>query len=61
MKPARYIILNPSGNLTALVTEWGGAEDEAELTARLMHSQKRLQGVYAHRFIRCKVAGELRL
>ena len=23
MKPFRYVILNPSGNLTALVTEWG--------------------------------------
>ena len=32
MKPVRYVILNPSGNLTALVTEWGGAEDEAEIS-----------------------------
>ena len=42
MKPARYVILNPSGNLTALVTEWGGAEDEAELTARLMQESEQV-------------------
>ena len=36
MKPAKYVILNPTGNLTALVTEWGGAEDEPEITRRLM-------------------------
>ena len=36
MKPARYVILDPSGNLTALVTEWGGRQDEAEITERLM-------------------------
>ena len=42
MKPARYVILNPSGNLTALVTEWGGAEDEAELTAHLMQESEQV-------------------
>ena len=36
MKPARYVLLDPSGNLTALVTEWGGREDEEEITRRLM-------------------------
>ena len=42
MKPVRYVILNPSGNLTALVTEWGGAEDEAEITARLMQESEQV-------------------
>ena len=42
MKPVRYVILNPSGNLTALVTEWGGAEDEAEITARLMRESEQV-------------------
>ena len=36
MRPAKYVLLDPSGNRTALVTEWGGAEDEAEITRRLM-------------------------
>ena len=40
--PVRYVILNPSGNLTALVTEWGGAEDEAEITARLMRESEQV-------------------
>ena len=40
MKPFRYVILNPSGNLTALVTEWGGAEDETAITARLMRERR---------------------
>jgi diaminopimelate epimerase len=35
MKPARYVILDPTGNLTALVLDWDGA-DEAEITTRLM-------------------------
>ena len=42
MKPVRYVILNPSGNLTALVTEWGGAEDEAEITAHLMQESEQV-------------------
>ena len=40
MKPVRYVILNPTGNLTALVTEWGGPEDEAEITRRLMEESE---------------------
>ena len=42
MKPFRYVILNPSGNLTALVTEWGGAEDETEITAYLMRESEQV-------------------
>ena len=42
MKPFRYVILNPSGNLTALVTEWGGAEDETAITARLMRESEQV-------------------
>ena len=42
MKPVRYVVLNPSGNLTALVTEWGGAEDEAEITAHLMQESEQV-------------------
>ena len=42
MKPVRYVILNPTGNLTALVTEWGGKEDEAEITARLMQESEQV-------------------
>ena len=37
MKPVKYVILNPTGNLTALVTAWGGTDDEKEITGRLMH------------------------
>ena len=42
MKPVRYVILNPSGNLTALVTEWGGREDEEEITRRLMRESEQV-------------------
>ena len=42
MNPVRYVILNPTGNLTALVTEWGGEEDEAEITARLMQESEQV-------------------
>ena len=42
MKPVRYVILNPTGNLTALVTGWGGAEDEPEITARLMQESEQV-------------------
>ena len=42
MKPARYVILNPTGNLTALVTAWGGTEDEGEITARLMRESEQV-------------------
>ena len=42
MKPVRYAILNPSGNLTALVTAWGGREDEEEITRRLMRESEQV-------------------
>ena len=42
MKSFTYVILNPSGNLTALVTEWGGREDEAEITRRLMKESEQV-------------------
>jgi len=42
MKPVRYVILNPTGNLTALVTEWGGREDEPEITARLIQESEQV-------------------
>ena len=42
MKSFTYVILNPSGNLTALVTEWGGREDEAEITRRLMKKSEQV-------------------
>ena len=42
MKPARYVIMDPTGNLTALVTEWGGPEDEGEITARLMRESEQV-------------------
>ena len=42
MKQVRYVILDPTGNLTALVTDWGGAEDEAEITERLMRESEQV-------------------
>ena len=42
MKPYRYVILNPTGNLTALVTEWGGPEEEPEITRRLMKESEQV-------------------
>ena len=42
MKSCTYVILNPSGNLTALVTEWGGQADEAEITRRLMKESEQV-------------------
>ncbi len=42
MKPVRYVIMNPSGNLTALVTEWGGAGEEPEITRRLMRKSEQV-------------------
>lgn len=42
MKLVRYVILNPSGNLTALVTGWGGAEDEKEITRRLLRESEQV-------------------
>ncbi len=36
----RYVIMNPSGNLTALVPEWGGAGEEPEITRRLMRKSE---------------------
>ena len=42
MRPVRYVILDPTGNLTALVTEWGGPEDETEITARLMEESEQV-------------------
>lgn len=42
MRKARYVILNPSGNLTALVTEWPGRESEAEITSALMKESEQV-------------------
>ncbi len=42
MKPVRYVILNPTGNLTALVTGWDGAAEEPEITARLMQESEQV-------------------
>jgi diaminopimelate epimerase len=42
MKPVHYVILDPTGNLTALVTSWGGKEDEEEITARLMRESEQV-------------------
>ena len=42
MKPVHYVILDPTGNLTALVTSWGGKEDEEEITARLMQESEQV-------------------
>lgn len=42
MKPVRYVVLNPAGNLTALVTAWGGTKDEEEITARLMQESEQV-------------------
>ena len=42
MSSARYVILNPSGNLTALVTEWPGPEREPEITAALMRESEQV-------------------
>ena len=45
MKPFSYVILNPTGNLTALVTEWGGAEDgtvtEVSITRYRSHRERK--------------------
>ena len=40
MKPVHYVILNPSGNLTALVTDHGGPEDEKEIVTSLMRESE---------------------
>ena len=42
MKPAKYVLLDPTGNRTALVTEWGGREDEKEITRRLMEKSEQV-------------------
>ena len=42
MKPVRYVILDPTGNLTALVIEWGGAGDEKEITRRLLRESEQV-------------------
>ena len=36
MKTVQYVLLDPSGNRTALVTEWGGPEEEKEIIRRLL-------------------------
>ena len=42
MTRTKYVILDPSGNLTALVTEWGGPAEEKEITARLMRESEQV-------------------
>ena len=42
MKPVHYVILNPSGNLTALVTDHGGPEDEKEIITSLMRESEQV-------------------
>ena len=42
MKPVRYVLLNPTGNLTALVTSRDEGADEAEITARLMRESEQV-------------------
>ena len=42
MKPVHYVILDPTGNLTALVISWGGKEDEEVITARLMQESEQV-------------------
>ena len=42
MKPVHYVILNPSGNLTALVTDHGGPEDEKEIVTSLMRESEQV-------------------
>ena len=42
MTPVEYVLLDPSGNRTALVTSWGGPEEEGEITRRLLEKSEQV-------------------
>ena len=59
MKSYRYVILDPTGNLTALVTEPADKADEAELTRALL--EKSEQVAYLEPPVRPEAAARIRL
>lgn len=39
---AQYVLLDPTGNVTALVTEWGGGREERKITQALMRESEQV-------------------